>query len=51
MGRSYPGPLHGRFRYALVGEIYAELDARLGPAKVRRLRALLVELDAALDER
>jgi hypothetical protein len=45
----------GRDVYAiargLVGEIDAELDARLGPAKVRRLRALLVELDGALDER
>jgi DNA-binding MarR family transcriptional regulator len=61
-----PGPEDGRARlvraaardrdvYAiargLVGEIDAELDARLGPVKVRRLRALLVELDAGLDER
>jgi DNA-binding MarR family transcriptional regulator len=45
----------GRDIYAiargLVGEIDAELDAHLGPVKVRRLRALLVELDAGLDER
>jgi hypothetical protein len=45
----------GRDVYAiargLVGEIDVERDARLGPAKVRRLRAVLVELDAALYER
>ena len=32
----------------LVAEIDAELAARMGPAKVSRLRALLAELDAAL---
>jgi hypothetical protein len=44
----------GREVYAiareLVDEIQAELDARIGVAKVARLRALLVELGSALDE-
>jgi len=36
---------------AEVADVGAYLDARLGPAKVRRLRALLEELNDALGER